>query len=124
MYRYLLVGAGGMVGSVARYWLSGVVSKASSGTFPYGTLLVNLLGCFIIGFFLTLGYEKSTWSPELRLFIAVGILGGFTTFSTFSYETVNLLREGSFYLGIANAGASLLGCLAATMLGIVIAKAF
>jgi CrcB protein len=85
MERYLLVAAGGMIGAVARYGLGGWISNATSGKFPYGTLAGNVLGCLIIGLFLTMGYERFSWSPELRVFVAVGILGGFTTFSTFSF---------------------------------------
>lgn len=120
--RYALVGGGGLIGAMLRYWLSGVVGNSTRGAFPYGTLAVNILGCFVIGFFLTLGYERFTWSPELRLFVAVGILGGFTTFSTFSFETMSLLRDGAWLLGGANAFASMLGCLVATLVGIAIAQ--
>ena len=122
MVNYLLVAGGGMIGATLRYWLSGVVGNATSGKFPYGTLVVNVIGCFVIGFFLTLGYERFSWSPELRLFVAVGILGGFTTFSTFSYETITLLREGVYLQGVLNATASLLGCLVATFLAVAIAR--
>ncbi len=83
---------------------------------------MNVLGCLIIGFFLTMGYERFSWSPELRVFVAAGILGGFTTFSTFSFETVNLMREGSYYLAMFSMLASLLGCLVATLAGVVLAK--
>ena len=122
MVHYLLVGAGGMAGAMLRYWLGGLIGNATSGKFPYGTLAVNVIGCFIIGFFLTLGYERFSWSPELRLFVAVGILGGLTTFSTFSYETITLFREGVYLQGFINATASLVGCLAATFLAIAVAR--
>ncbi len=122
MVKYLLVAVGGMIGAVSRYALGGWISDATAGRFPYGTLAVNVIGCLIIGFFLTLGYEKFSWSPELRVFIAVGILGGFTTFSTFSFETVSLLRESSYYLAMFNMAASLVGCLVATFAGVILAK--
>lgn len=122
MVHYLLVGDGGMAGAMLRYWLSGLIGNATSGRFPYGTLAVNVIGCFIIGFFLTLGYERFSWSPELRLFVAVGILGGFTTFSTFSYETITQLRECAYLQSFINATASLAGCLAATFLAIAVAR--
>ncbi len=124
MEKYLLVAAGGMIGAMARYGLGGWIGNATGGRFPYGTMVVNITGCLIIGFFLTLGYERFSWSPELRVFIAVGILGGFTTFSTFSFETISLLREGSYYLGILNMAASLVGCLVATVVGVILAKQF
>ncbi len=122
MMRYLLVAVGGMLGAVSRYGLSGWISGAAEGSFPYGTLAVNVIGSFIIGFFLTLALERFSWSPEIRVFLAVGFLGAFTTFSTFSYETVELLREGMYAMAAANMGASLLGCLAATFAGVMLAK--
>jgi len=122
MGRYLLVALGGMLGAVARYGLSGWISNATTGKFPYGTLAVNLIGSFVIGFFLTLAIDRFSWSPELRIFFTVGFLGAFTTFSTFSYETVELLREGVYAVAAINMGASLFGCLAATFAGIILAK--
>lgn len=121
MKNYLLVAVGGVIGAVGRYWLSGAVSRLSYGRFPYGTLVVNLVGCLLIGFIMTLALERFSWSSELRVFLVVGILGSFTTFSAFSYETMSLLREGSYLLGAANAGASLAGCLAAAFAGIALA---
>lgn len=120
--RYLLVATGGALGAMARYGLSGWISNAGSGRFPYGTLAVNIIGSFIIGFFLTLAYERFSWSPDLRIFFTVGFLGAFTTFSTFSYETVELLREGIYLVAAINMAASLFGCLAATFTGIILAK--
>lgn len=122
MVNYLLVGCGGLVGSILRYWLSGAIAHVTKGDFPFGTLVVNVVGCFAIGFFLALGYERFAWRPEIRLFVAVGILGGFTTFSTFSYETISLFRDSSYLPALANAAASLLGCLVATFLGIALAR--
>ena len=121
MTKYLLVAAGGALGAMARYALSGWVSDATTGRFPYGTLAVNLIGCFIIGFFLTLALERFSWSAELRVFVTVGFLGAFTTFSTFSYETVELLRGGIYLTACLNMGANLLGCLAATSAGVMLA---
>lgn len=122
MTRFLLVAVGGMVGAVARYGLTGWISSRTDGGFPYGTLAVNLIGSFAIGLFLTLALERFSWSPGIRLSVTVGFLGAFTTFSTFSYETVELLREGAYAMATLNAGATLFGCLAATLLGILLAK--
>ena len=124
MTKYLLVAAGGALGAMSRYALSGWISGATTGRFPYGTLAVNLIGCFVIGFFLTLALERFAWSPELRVFVTVGFLGAFTTFSTFSNETVELLRGGIYLTACLNIGANLFGCLAATFTGIALAKAF
>lgn len=122
MKNLILVGGGGMIGAVARYALSGWISNATEGRFPYGTLAVNLIGSFIIGFFLTLALDRFAWSPEIRIFLTVGFLGAFTTFSTFSYETVELLREGVYAIAAVNMGASLFGCLAATFVGVMLAR--
>lgn len=122
MKRYLLVAFGGMLGVVSRYDLSGWVSSVRESVFPYGTLAVNLLGSFAIGLLLTLAIDKFSWSPEWRVFFAPGFLGAFTTFSTFSYETAELLREGAYLVAAVNAGISLFGCLAATLAGMALAK--
>src|SRR5438128_11576630 len=94
MLKLLLVGAGGFFGSVARALLSNFVQQTSDSHFPYGTLTVNVMGCFVIGFFSQLSEVRDILSAETRTFIFVGILGGFTTFSSFGNETINLLRNG------------------------------
>ena len=94
MLKLLLVGAGGFLGSVARALLSNFVQQTSASQFPYGTLAVNLLGCFVIGLLAQLGEAREIFSAETRAFIFIGILGGFTTFSSFGNETINLLRSG------------------------------
>ncbi len=111
------------MGAVARYGLSGWISDRARSSFPWGTLAVNVIGSFIIGLFLFLALEKFAWRPEWRLFLAVGVLGAFTTFSTFSYETVELMRGGVYLLAAASAGANLLGCVAATAAGMALAAA-
>jgi CrcB protein len=96
---YLYVALGGSLGAVLRYALAGWVQQLAGGLFPWGTLFVNVVGSFLIGWF----YEtalRTLVAPELRLFFAVGVLGAFTTFSTFSYEILGLLREGAFGLGL------------------------
>ncbi len=91
----LLVGIGGFAGSVFRYLVSGWVQTASKSiSFPFGTLAVNLTGCFIIGFLSHLAEERGVFTTEARLLVFVGFLGGFTTFSTFSNESFNLIRNG------------------------------
>lgn len=117
MDRVLFIGLGGFLGSIARYFLSTAVYRAAGESFPYGTLLVNILGCFIIGFLMTIFQERFVAQPNLRLFIIVGILGGFTTFSSFSFETFALIRAGNFIEAGANAVFSLVGCLVATWCG-------
>jgi len=123
MKNLVLVGAGGMMGAVTRYLVGGWISNLTSGRFPYATLAINVSGSFALGFFLSLALEKMAWGPSPRLFLAVGFLGAYTTFSTFSYETVMLMQEGSWFLASPNAAGNLFGCLAAAMIGIATARA-
>jgi CrcB protein len=120
--NYLLVFLGGGIGATARYWLQGLVYRFISAGFPYGTLAVNLLGSFIIGFLMSFFEQRFIVNPSLRIFLTIGILGGFTTFSTFSYETMALLRDGSLGLGVLNVLASVGSCLLAAWLGIALGK--
>ncbi|MBN1399118.1 MAG: fluoride efflux transporter CrcB [Bacteroidetes bacterium] len=120
--HYLLVFAGGGIGASARYWLSGIVYRFLPASFPYGNLIVNITGCFAIGFITALLDERYVSEPALRIFLMVGILGGFTTFSSFSYETAALLRDAEILLASINIAASVFGCLAATFIGILIGR--
>ena len=120
----VVVFVGGGIGAVARYLLQGAVYALTGTGFPYGTLVVNVLGSLVIGILMALFEERFLVQPALRLFLAIGILGGFTTFSSFSYETYTLLREGSIGAGVLNAGVSLVACLGATWIGAVLGKLF
>jgi fluoride exporter len=120
--HYLLVFAGGGIGASARYWLSGAVYRFLSTDFPYGNLVVNITGCFAIGLLMTLMEERFLSDPGLRIFLMIGILGGFTTFSSFSYETVTLLRDAEVLRASVNIFASIIGCLAATIFGMFIGR--
>jgi fluoride exporter len=103
MLKSLWVGLGGFLGSTARYWLGGLLNQLSPrALFPYETLVINVSGCLGIGFLAGLAEFRGVFSPELRLFLLVGILGGFTTFSTFGYETFQLLRDGEVFLAGLN----------------------
>ncbi|GAA5335652.1 MULTISPECIES: fluoride efflux transporter CrcB [Thermus] len=106
MERYLLVALGGALGSALRYGLGAYVQGLLGPGFPYSTLFVNALGSFLIGAVLRLSLEGAL-SPEARLFLAVGVLGGFTTFSTLSYETLALLQDGEVGQALAYVGLSL-----------------
>ena len=116
---YLWVAIGGALGSMARYGVSGVVASMSGGTFPYGTMLVNVTGAVIIGFFATLsGPDSRFFVPAYaRLLLMTGICGGYTTFSTFSLETSNLMRDGQWAAALANAGFSVILCLMGVWIG-------
>ena len=123
MKQVLFIGAGGFVGAVLRYAISGYVqSYAIRGNFPYGTLAVNLMGCFILGLLSYLGEVHNVLSPEARAFVLVGLLGALTTFSTFSNETLNLFRDANHTLGLLNLGAQIGLGLGAVWLGLTTAQ--
>jgi fluoride exporter len=112
--KLFLAGIGGFVGSVLRYSVSGFVQDLSrSIDFPYGTLAVNLLGCFAIGFLSQLAETRGFFTAETRTLVFIGVLGGFTTFSAFGNETINLWRDGEGLLATMNVAAHLVLCLGA-----------
>jgi len=101
----MVVGSGGFLGALSRYGLSGLVHRHMPlTTFPYGTLVVNLLGCLLIGLLAGLGEARQVFGPEVRLFALIGLLGGFTTFSTFGYETFAMIRDSEYVRAAANVG--------------------
>ena len=117
MLHYLLIAGGGALGAVARYALSGTVQRVFGGEFPVGTLAVNLLGCAGIGALAGLASGSEGLREELRLFAAIGFLGGFTTFSTFGYETFLLLGSRALGPALANLALTNALCLAAVWAG-------
>ena len=123
MVKLLLIGVGGFIGAVLRYLVSGFVQTLSQDvTFPFGTLAVNILGCFCIGFLSELFSARTFIGVDTQTFLLVGILGGFTTFSAFSYDTMNLIRGGDIALALINVGAQLLLGLGAVWLGYTLAS--
>jgi fluoride exporter len=120
--RSVLVALGGLVGSVARYWLSGAVQDLTGHGFPSGTLAVNVVGSFVIGLVMALSLERGLLDEEWRILLTTGFCGGFTTMSTFSYETLALLRTGESLLALWNVGASVVACLAAAWLGTIVGQ--
>ena len=120
--NYVIVFVGGGIGAIARYGMQGIVYRIFGSAFPYGTLVVNVLGSFVIGLFLTLAETRAGVSPAIRIFLTIGVLGGFTTFSSFSYETMTLLRDSNYALGMANIALNVAVCLAATWFGMSIGK--
>ena len=123
MGELVAIAAGGSLGAVMRYAMSNVVYSWLGRGFPYGTLSVNVIGSFLIGIAFVLLTEKLTLGSEVRAFILIGFLGAFTTFSTFSLETLTLLQQGSLVKAVANILLSVLLCLIATWGGMVLAKA-
>jgi CrcB protein len=124
MERYLMVALGGAIGTVARYWLSGVVAQMVGETFPWGTLLINVTGSFVIGFFAALtGPDGRVFVGATgRQFVMVGLCGGYTTFSAFSLQTLNLLNDGEYAYASAYIVASVVLCLLAVWIGAVLAS--
>ena len=113
-----VVGSGGFIGALARYGLSGLVHRQIPlAVFPYGTLVVNLLGCLMIGVLAGLAESRQLFGPEFRTFALIGVLGGFTTFSTFGYETVAMMRDAEFLRASTNVGVHIVLGLALVWLG-------
>ncbi|MCX6231567.1 MAG: fluoride efflux transporter CrcB [Bacteroidetes bacterium] len=117
----LAIGTGSFIGGVLRYLLSQLIQTKVYSTFPFGTLTVNILGCFVIGLVFGLS-DKAILPQEWRLFLATGVLGGFTTFSAFSNETVYMLRDGQFWYASAYVGISVFIGIVATFIGISLIK--
>lgn len=120
--RLTLVGLGGMIGAILRYAIGGLVHRLYEGRFPLGTLLVNTAGCLAIGFLFTLAEDRGVMPANTRLFVFVGILGGFTTFSSFGYETFTLWRDGMAVRALLNITANMCVGLAAVWVGHILAR--
>jgi len=113
-----VVGSGGFIGSLARFTVGGLVHRQLPlAIFPYGTLLVNLFGCLVIGVLAGFAESRQVFGPQFRQFALIGVLGGFTTFSSFGYETVAMLRDADYLRAGANVGISVVGGLALVWLG-------
>jgi CrcB protein len=115
-----LIGLGGGIGSIARFLIQQYMSRHVVISFPLGTLIVNVVGCFLIGIIYGLLGKSQSYSRELILFLTTGVCGGFTTFSTFSYESIALIKEGNYAYGFLYVFGSLLICLSATFSGAVL----
>jgi CrcB protein len=120
--QWIAIGAGGAAGSLARYVLSNWVHGWAGRGFPYGTLTVNVLGCLLMGTLFVLFTERLSDSPTLRAGLLIGVLGGFTTFSSFSIETFNLIEEGATVKALLNAAGSLVLCIGSTWIGVLIGR--
>ena len=118
----VLVGLGGMVGSIARFWLSVLLQRLVGSAFPVGTVTVNVLGSFALGVVLALTLHRGEATHPMRALLGVGFCGGFTTMSTFSYETVALWREGQMAFATGNVLLTLAACVLAVWLGLVVGR--
>jgi CrcB protein len=123
MGTYIWVAVGGAIGTLGRYWLSGVVALAIGETFPWGTIVINVTGSFVIGFFATLtGPDGRIFAPtDVRQFVMIGLCGGYTTFSSFSLQTLNLMNDAEWLYAGANIVLSVVACLIAVWIGHVLA---
>ena len=126
MAAYLWIAVGSALGGVARYWCSGVAARLIGETFPWGTIIVNIVGSFIIGFFATLtGPDGRIFADTLtRQFVMIGFCGGYTTFSSFSLQTLALVQDGEWVLASANIALSVIACLLAVWAGYALASSF
>jgi len=122
MQRFLWICLGGATGSGLRYLVSGWVLRLAGDSFPFGTLSVNLLGSFLLGGLMHVGLSTEALSPTLRIAAATGLLGSFTTYSTFSYETMRLLQEGAWGQATLNVALTVAACLAASYAGFLLAR--
>ena len=122
MTQVLAIGIGGAIGSLLRFWMSTWVHSFVGRGFPYGTLTVNVLGCLVMGVLFVLFTERFSDSTVLRAGILIGVIGGFTTFSSFSIETFNLIEQGAHLKALANAAGSLVLCIGATWVGVIIGR--
>ena len=121
MQKYLLIALGGAAGSIARYWVGSTVSGRIGTKFPYGTFVINITACVIIGFALTFLSKRSDLSPAWRYLVPIGFIGAYSTFSTYEWETLSTLRSGAFFLAALYAVGSLLLGLVAVWGGAVLA---
>lgn len=124
MNDYLIIAIGGAAGAVTRYLIGTLALNKFGLHFPYGTLFANVIGCLIIGLFMTFFTERFVMNPAWKFFITIGFLGGLTTFSSFSYESIKLLLSEQYLYGFINIMANMLIGFGATLCGIIIARLF
>ena len=122
MQRIIYIGLAGGAGTLLRYWISESIAKRFGETFPTGTLVVNLLGCLVIGLLFYLMFDRYLVNPTVRTVVLIGFLGGFTTFSSFGLQTFTLLRDGEMGLALLNMGVSNVGGLLLVWVGYSVAK--
>ncbi|AIY83104.1 MAG: fluoride efflux transporter CrcB [Clostridium baratii] len=117
-----IVGCGGFIGAALRYIISLNAAKIFGADFPYGTLIANIIGAIIIGFVMKMSLDTSLITPNTKLFLTTGMMGGLTTFSTFSYETVTMINSGQYVLGALNLGLNVVLSFIGVTLGMIVAR--
>lgn len=117
--KYLMIGIGGFLGSIARFWLGSYIDAKMGSRFPFGTLVINCTGSFAVGFIVTVLGEHAHWSPNWRYLIPIGFIAAYTTFSTFEYETFRVMQSGALLLAFLNVAVSVIVGFFAVWLGIV-----
>jgi CrcB protein len=122
--KYFLVGIGGGLGSILRFWTAVYIGQRMGTRFPYGTFLINVSGCFLIGVVMTIVSERTHLSPNVRYLVPIGFIGGYTTFSTFEYETLRAVQDGQFVIGLLNIVLSVAVGFFMVWLGAMVGKEF
>ena len=123
MASYFWIAIGSALGGAARYWCSGIAARLIGETFPWGTLIVNVIGSFLIALLMEISLRVASFPDELRLALTTGLMGGFTTYSSFNFETTTLAQNDDFGRAAANVGITLVACVAAGLVGLLLARA-
>jgi CrcB protein len=123
LFKYLMVGVGGFVGAIARFWLASYIGGKMGTRFPYGTLVINVSGSFLVGLVVTVLAEKMQWSQHWRYLIPIGFIGAYTTFSTFEYETLRTVQDGQFLIAFLNITLSVVVGFVAVWAGVATGRA-
>jgi fluoride exporter len=122
MTKYIIVGFGGFLGALARFWLGSYVSNRMGTRFPYGTFIINMTGSFLIGLIITLLAEKTHWNANWRYLIPIGFIGAYTTFSTFEYETFRSVQDGQILMAFLNIILSVVLGFLAVWCGVILGR--
>jgi len=123
LLKYLMVGVGGCLGSILRFWLGSYIGNKMGSRFPYGTFVINITGSFLVGLVFALLTVKTEWSPNWRYLIPIGFIGGYTTFSSFEYETLRTMQDGRIGLGLLYVAASVVVGFVAVWGGMIAGRA-